>query len=175
MLPDFTDVSVIRQIALVVTPSEAFAINQNRIRPMPDAARIDLEHEMQRTPLWILRARKNASFNPVATGTAKVGESTVEQVVVELGGTSYTLGIDPATDRLLTLSYWQRGPSGDFGTLTKVFSDFRAVDGVTLPFKVTATFNDQTWKEQSANVVSITINGKADPALFERPKTTGTQ
>ena len=175
VFPDFTNPSVMRQTAQVVTPGEAFAIFQNRIRPMPNAARTALEHEMQRRPLWILRARKGAGFNPVAAGTATVGESEVEQVVVEIEGTSYTLGIDPTTGRLLTLSYRRRGPLGDFGKLTEVFSDFRAVDGVTLPFKVTAAFNDQPWKERSANVESITINGKADPALFERPKTAGTQ
>ncbi|HVQ40125.1 MAG TPA: hypothetical protein VMS31_21475, partial [Pyrinomonadaceae bacterium] len=175
VLPDFADVTVMRQIAQVLTPAEAFGVFQNRVRSMPDAVRADLQREMLRRPLWILRARKDANFNPVATGASTVGESTVEQVVVELDGTSYTLGIDSATGRLLTLSYWRRGPLGDFGKLTKVFSDFRAVDGITLPFKVTATFNDQPWKEQSANVVSIAINGKADPTIFEKPKTAGTQ
>ncbi|MDQ2856475.1 MAG: hypothetical protein M3R68_09110, partial [Acidobacteriota bacterium] len=44
------------------------------------------------------------------------------------------------------------------------------VNGVTLPFKITATFNGQPWKEQSATIESITINGKIEPAFFERPK-----
>ena len=136
---------------------------------------MDMEREMQRRPLWILRARKNESFKPIATGTATVAGATVEQVVVEINGTSYTLGIDPANGRLVTLSYWRRGPQGDFGRVTKVFSDFRVVDGVTLPFKVAATFNEEAWKEQSTNVVSITINGKPDPAMFEKPKTAATQ
>lgn len=175
VFPDFSNPSVMRETAVVITPGEAFAVSQNRIRQMTEAGRIELGREMQRRPLWILRARKSASFKPMAIGVGSVGESTVEQVVVEIDGTSYTLGIDPASGRLLTLSYWRRGPLGDFGKLTKMFSDFRTVDGVTLPFKVTATFNDQSWKEQSANVVSITVNGKADVALFEKPKTAGTQ
>lgn len=187
VMPDFANESVTRQIALVVTPGEAFALIQNKVRPMSDAARSDMQREMQRKPLWILRGRKEASFNPMAIGTAigtatgtatgmaTVGESEVEQVVVDIDGTSYTLGIDPGTGWLLTLSYWRRGPHGDFGKLTKVFSDFRTVDGVTLPFKVTATFNDEPWKEQSANVASITLNSKPDPALFEKPKPIGNQ
>jgi YHS domain-containing protein len=169
VMPDFANESLTRQIALVVTPGEAFALMQNKVRPMPEAARSDMQREMQRKPLWILRARKAGGFNPMSIGTTTVGESAVEQVVVDIDGTSYTLGIDPATGRLLTLSYWRRGPAGYFGKLTKVFSDFRTVDGVTLPFKVTATFNDEPWKEQSANVASITLNGKPDPSLFEKP------
>jgi YHS domain-containing protein len=175
VLPDFSNPNLMRQTAIVINPAEAFGVFQNRIRPMPAAARTDLEHEMLRRPLWLLRSRKNPNFKPVATGTGTVGESTVEQVVVEIEGASYTLGIDPSTGRLLAISYWRRGPLGDFGKVTKVFSDFRAVDGMTLPFKVTATFNDQAWKEQSANVVSIAVNGKTDPTLFEKPKTAGTQ
>ena len=170
VMPDFANPSAIRQAAVVITASEAFAITPNGIRPMSDAYRIDQEHEINRRPLAILRARRNASFNPAATGSANLGETSVEQVAVEMDGTSYTLGIDPTSGRILSLSYRRRGPGGDFGQIIKVFSDFRIVDGVTLPFKVTATFNGQPWKEQSSTVESITINGKIDPALFERPK-----
>jgi YHS domain-containing protein len=169
VMPDFGNAAVTRQMAFVVTPRESFLLMQNKARPMPEAARMDLQREMQRRPLWILRSRKSSNFNPMATGTATVGEAAVEQVVVDIDGTNYTLGMDPVTGRLITLSYWRRGPVGYFGKLTKVFSDFRTVEGVTLPFKVTATFNDEPWKEQSANVVSVTINGKMGPAMFEKP------
>ena len=98
-----------------------------------------------------------------------------QQVGVEIEGSSYTLGIDPISGRILSLSYRRRGPGGDFGQLTKVYSDFRSVNGMTLPFKITATFNAQLWKEQSATIESISINGKVDPALFEKPKTARSQ
>ena len=173
VMPDYVKPSAIRQGAVVITAGEAFAITPNGMRPMSDANRIDQEREIKRRPLTILRNRK--SFKPVAIGSASVGETAVEQVAVEIDGSSYRLGIDPLTGRILSLSYRRRGPAGDFGQLTKVFSDFRAVDGVTLPFKVTAIFNDQPWKEQSATVESININGKIDPALFEKPKTARTQ
>ena len=173
VIPDYTNPSVMRQAAVVITPSDAFTITPNGIRPMSDAYRIDQEREINRRPLAILRARKNSSFNPVAVGSATVTETTVEQLAVEMDGNSYTFGIDPATGRILSLSYRRRGPGGDFGQFTRVFSDFRTVDGVTLPFRVTAAFNGQPWKEQSATVESITINAKIDPALFEKPKHPG--
>ena len=173
VIPDYTNPSVMRQAAVVITPSDAFTITPNGIRPMSDAYRIDQEREINRRPLAILRARKNSSFNPVAVGSATVTETTVEQLAVEMDGNSYTFGIDPATGRILSLSYRRRGPGGDFGQFTRVFSDFRTVHGVTLPFRVTAAFNGQPWKEQSATVESITINAKIDPALFEKPKHPG--
>ena len=169
-MPDYVNPSAIRQGGVVISASEAFVITPDGRRPMRDAVRIDQERELNRRTLAILRARKGTGFKAASSGSSRVGETTVEQVGIEIEGTSYTLGIDPATGRILSLSYRRRGPAGDFGQLTKVFSDFRAVDGVTLPFKVTATFDTQPWKEQSAAIESITINGKVDPALFEKPK-----
>ncbi len=171
MMPDWNNPSATRQMAMVIAPSGAFEIGPNSVEPMHAVHRIEQEREIKRRPLSILRARKSASFNPVATGSGKAGETAIEQVAVEVDSTSYTLGLDPATSRILSLSYQRRGPQGTFGQFVQVFSDFRAVDGLTLPFKVTATFNDQPWKEQSPTIEAITINGKIDPALFEKPKT----
>ncbi len=170
VMPDFSNPSATVQVSMFTTPSESLRIAPNGVQPMHQVARIEQEKEIQRRPFSILRARKGASFNPAATGSGKVGETVIEQVAVEIDGTSYTLGIDPATGRILSLAYQRRGPGGIFGQFIQVFSDFRTVDGLTLPFKVTATFNDQPWKEQSPTVESITINGKIDPALFEKPK-----
>jgi len=174
-MPDWSNASAMRQGAIIIAAGEAFAITPNGVRSLPEAARIAQESELKRQPLSILRARKSAGFKPVAVGSGNAGETAVEQVAVELDGTVYTLGIDPASGRVLSLSYRRRGPGGDYGQLTKVFSDFRAVSGLILPFKVTTAFADQLWKEQSATVESITVNGKVDPALFEKPKTDRTQ
>jgi len=150
---------------------EAFGVAPNGVQPVREAVRIEQEKEIRRRPLSILRARKGANFKPVAIGGGKAGATAVEQVVVELDETAYTLGIDPATGRILSLSYQRRGPEGTVGQLVQEFSDFRAVDGSTLPFKITASFNGQPWKEQSSTIEAITINGKVDQALFERPQT----
>jgi YHS domain-containing protein len=173
--PDFNNPAVIRQMALVIAPSESFMIAPNGVHPIHAVARAEQEREFKRRPLSILRARKGANFNPAATGSGKVGETAIEQVAVEVDGTSYTLGIDPTTGRTLSLSYLRRGPDGTFGKFVQLFSDFRMADGLTLPFKVTTTFNDQPWGEQSPTIESIGINGKIDPALFEKPKSGKTQ
>jgi YHS domain-containing protein len=174
-MPDFNNPAATRQMALVITPSESFTIAPNGVQPINDVARIEQEKEIKRRPLSILRARKSTNFQPAASGSGKLGETTIEQVAVELDGTSYTLGIEPATGRLLSLSYQRRGPAGEFGQFVQLFSDFRTVDGLTLPFKTTATFNGQPWKEQSATIEAISINGKVDPALFEKPQTSKPQ
>jgi hypothetical protein len=128
------------------------------------------QQELNRRPLSILRARKTASFKVVAAGTGTVGQTSVENVAVEFDGTSYMLGLDSANGRIVSLTYRRRGPRGEFGEVVKTYADFRTVNGLTLPFKVDATFNGEPWKEQSATIDSIAINSKVDAALFEKPK-----
>lgn len=168
VMPDWNDPSKVRQMTMVISAGEVFGMMNGVARQLPDSARIGQEKEVNRRLLSILRARK--SLNAAAIGSGKIGETLVEQVAIEMDQASYTLGIDPATGRILSMSAWRRGPEGNFGKFLQTFSDFRAVDGLTLPFKITGTFNSQPWKEQSPTVETIAVNGKIDPALFEKPK-----
>ena len=175
VMPDFMNPATTRKAALIIADGVAFAITPNGTRQFDDAFRIDQEREIKRRPLAILRARKNANFNAAAIGSANAGESMVEQVAVQIDGSIYTLGIDAASGRILSLSYRRRGRGGDFGQITKVFSDFRTSEGLTLPFKVQATFNGEAWEEQSAAIQEIKINSKVDPAIFEKPSSAKAQ
>lgn len=169
-MPDSGNSSTMIQPVMVMLPGEAFMIAPSGARPMPAEARADQERQIQRKPLSILRARNGAGFKAAAGGSGKAGETAVEKVTVELAGARYTLGVDPSIGRILSLSYKRRGPQGTFGEFVQTFSDFRAVDGLTLPFKVVATFDGQPWKDQSSTIETIVINGAIDPALFEKPK-----
>ncbi|HZS08702.1 MAG TPA: YHS domain-containing protein [Blastocatellia bacterium] len=171
VMPDFRDQSVMMRPVTIITPGESFGVGGPRgVFQVPKAYRDAEEQAIRRRPVSLLRARSHAGFKAVALGADKVGETTVEQVAVESEGGSCVLGIDPATGRILSLALRRRGQQGEFGQFVQTFSDFRTVDGLTLPFKVTATFNGQPWKDQSATVEEIIINGKVDPALFEKPK-----
>jgi YHS domain-containing protein len=172
-MPDWNNPSAMRQMSIVMTPSQVFGILAGETRTLPNSVRLDQEKELRRRPLSILRARR--SITPAAIGHDKVGDTAVEQVAIEIDGARHILGIDPARGRILSLSTRRRGPDGSFGQFVQVFTDFREAGGLTLPFKVNATFNDQPWKEQSPTIGEITINVKVDPALFEQPKTAKTQ
>lgn len=172
-MPDWNNPETMRQMSIVIIPGEVFGIRAGDARSLPDSVRIDQQKEIRGRLLSILRSRK--SLNPAAIGSAKVGERSVEQVAVEIDDVSHTLGIDPANGRILSLSSRRRGPQGNFGEFRQAFSDFRAVGGLLMPFKISAVFNGEPWKEQSPTIEEITVNGKIDPALFEKPKTNKTQ
>ena len=154
----------------VIAPGDSFTVFPGGLRKMPDPQRAEQEKQVRRNQLAILRARKSSSFHATAIGPGKVGEAAVEQVAVDLDGLKVTLGIEPSTGRILSLSYHDRGMGGAFGDIVKTFSDFRAAGELTLPFKTTTTFNGEAAPELSPTVESLTINSKVDPAIFEKPK-----
>lgn len=171
VMPDFRDpVAQMKQV-VIITPAETFGIGGPRgVFAVRQGLRELEELDIKRKPLSLLRARQQAGFQAVALGAAKVGTTNVEQVAVTGPGGEFVLGIDPMTGRILTLAQQRRGPSGAFGQLVQTFDDFRAVNGLSLPFKVTATFDGQPWRVMSAQVEEIVINGSVEPALFEKPK-----
>lgn len=164
--------------ARVQLPGEAFmSFSQSNgrigLQILPEAYRAELGKQRKRDPLVILRSRTSAGFKAASIGSDNADETPVEQVRVELDGVSTTLSIDPTTGRILRLSYRGRHSTNFvIGEVLQTFSDFRTVDGLTLPFKVIGICNGTPDPERTFNLESITINGKIDPALFEKPQAT---
>ncbi|MCI0489580.1 MAG: hypothetical protein L0229_23565 [Blastocatellia bacterium] len=161
-------------VADVLAPGGSFVSFQNdtqkSVRLMRDMERADLEKQLKQNGLDVLRARKRPDFKVAATGTGKAGETTVEHVVVAFGGIYLRMGIDAATGRILSLAYTGRqAGSGEVGEIVQMFSDFRTVEGLTLPFKTNGTFKGTADPQQSYRVESIAINSKVDPSVFEKP------
>jgi YHS domain-containing protein len=155
---------------LVIGTKDAFGVFQNRAMSMPPAEREKLERQVKLKLLSILRARNGAGFKASLAEPQKLGGTTLEQVTVEFDGLPLTLGIEPTLGRIQRLAYRGRGPNYNFGEIAQVFSDFRQIEGVLLPFKISGTFNGQPEPTQSSVIESIKLNAQIDPALFERPK-----
>ena len=164
--PTFTIVSVI-------TPSESFFIVNNAARSMAEANRIAIYKELNHELVVLFRARTRSDFKAWANSNGS-GDTTSESVDVELPGFSTTLGIDPTTGRVLSQSYRGRGPGGVLGEIVINYSDFRTVEGLSLPFKMTATFDGQPFPALTATIEATTINGQIDPDSFKKPKSPST-
>jgi YHS domain-containing protein len=153
--PTFTLVSVI-------TPAESFVMVDNRARPMAEDNRKAISKEMNRDLVFLFRARTRSDFKVSLTGNNTVS--------VELPEFTTTLAIDPGTGRVVSQTYKGRGPGGVLGQIVINYSDFRTVEGFSLPFKLDATFDGQPYPALSATVEALTINGQIDPATFKKPQ-----
>ena len=152
--PNFTLVSVI-------TPAESFFMANNRTRPMAEENRAAINKDLNHDPVFLLRARTQPEF--------KAWLSSDDSVDVELSGFTTTLGIDPGTGRVVSQTYRGRGPGGVVGQIVINYSDFRTVEGLSLPFKMTATFDGQPFPALSATIEAVTVNSQIDPIMFKKP------
>jgi hypothetical protein len=59
---------------------------------------------------------------------------------------------------------------GATGEVVQVYTDFREVDGVTYPFKVTSTFNGDPFT--SATTQELTFNAAVAEGAFAAPEAT---
>lgn len=157
-------------LVAVVTPADAFVIVNNGARQMPEANRRIISRDLYRELIVLLRARNQPNFK-VWRSSDDGEEPTLEHLDIELPGFNTTLGIDSKTGRVVNQTYQGRGPGGVVGQIAIDYSDFRTVEGLLLPFKLTATFDGQPFPAQSATVEAITINAPIDPSSFKKPQT----
>lgn len=168
--PDSVRLETIRPnftLTSVITPSESFVQVNNRATPMPEANRMAFFKELKHELIVLLRARTQPEFKAWLASGAE--DKTLEHVEVELAGFTTTLGIDPGTGRVVSQTYRGRGPGGVVGQIVINYSDYRSVEGSSLPFKTTATFDGQPFPALSATVEAIAINGQIDPSSFKKP------
>ncbi|HJY27777.1 MAG TPA: hypothetical protein VJ306_07035 [Pyrinomonadaceae bacterium] len=152
--PNFTLVSVI-------TPSDAFVMVNNGARPMPEGNRAAIYKELYHELVVLFRARTRSDFKVSASGN--------ESIDVELPGFTSTLSIDAGSGRVVSQTYKGRGPGGVLGQIVINYSDYRTLDGLSLPFKTTATFDGEPFAPLSATIETIKINGQIDPSSFKKP------
>jgi YHS domain-containing protein len=157
--PNFT-------LTSVVTPSESFFIVNNSVRSMPEANRTAIYKDLYHDPTVLFRARKQPEFKAWAAGD-RAEDKGMEYLDVDVSGFATTLGIDSATGRVVSQTYRGRGPGGVLGQIAINYSDFRTVEGLSLPFKMTATFEGQPYPALSATIEAMTINAEIDQSIFK--------
>ncbi|HEY8549646.1 MAG TPA: pitrilysin family protein [Vicinamibacterales bacterium] len=156
-------------MAMVLSGDEAFVQSPQGERPLPASMRDRLRRELAHTPLVLLRHRNEPGFTATAAGTAKAGETVTELLRIDYEGSTVTLGIEPATGRILSVSYRGTGPAGEPADVVQTFSDFREVNGLTVPFVMTSTVNGEPGS--SSTTASVAINQPVDPSLLQRKTT----
>ena len=145
----------------IVDGAIGFGYSSARTREYSAPAVADMQREARRAPVAILRARNASDFR-----AAGVDDHTVD---VEWAGERMLLRFD-SSGRLSGLKYTGRGPEGEFGQIEYQFADFRKAGDLTLPFQITATFNDAPQPRLSTTISAIVLNPEIPPAFFEKSR-----
>jgi hypothetical protein len=156
-------------MTVVISPEGAFMKSPQGVMPMPDSEREKVLKEMLHDPIFLLSLRGESDFQAVATGMVQVNGTDVENVEVSVQGEVMTLGIDPKTGQCLQMSYRGSAPmTGQPGQIVRTFSDFREVDGLVVPFVMSATFEGKP--STSSTIDSFRVNAPVDETAFAMPQ-----
>ena len=116
-------------------------------------------------PRRSLAPSTRSRLQSVRARPGSVGEATVENVRVRSGSVDVTLGIG-ASGRIHSATFHDRNAEGEVGIRTIVYTDFRAVEGMQLPYAIRSTFDGALEPQQSVTLDAIALNAATDPALF---------
>jgi YHS domain-containing protein len=157
----------------LLTPSGAFGIGGERPTPVIAEALPSVQQDMWRQVVPLLRGRHEAGVTVAALGSATVDGAVVERVRVRRGGLDVTLNLDPATGRPHSTTFVDRIQSGQFAEITLIYSDFRNVDGLTLPHAERALVDGAPDTFMTRTIDAIAVNVPLDAALFNPSTGTG--
>jgi YHS domain-containing protein len=160
--------------ATLMTPAGIWFLYQGRACPGNEAGRPSMQLDYGRQIVPLLHARGERTFKAASLGRATIGGMTVDLVRVTSGGVDVTLGLDPATSRIHSISFLDRNAEGEVGEYLVLYSDFRAVDGLMLPFAERALFRGVPDDALTRTLDAIAINPPLESTLFE-PGTAGGQ
>lgn len=149
--------------------TDGFRLQKDEWWKMEPGERAYLARIFLREPIVLLRARNRPEFVAVPDGKGKLGDKELDFVRVWLDGMTCWLGIDPKDNRILAVRYRGR-VAGNIGMLVKTQSDFRDVDGISIPFAAALEMEGNPIPGSERTLDAVTINGKIDPAGFAPPK-----
>ena len=153
--------------AQLLTKDDGWFISQGRAFPTRPEGLETLNLEVRREIVPVLRSRQAPGFKVVALDAATVDAVKVDRMRILNGVIDVTVGVDPGSGRIHSISFVDRGPEAAIGDVTVVYSDYRQVDGVLLPFATKATFDGAPDPTRTRTIDTIAINTPLDPKLFE--------
>jgi hypothetical protein len=141
-------------------------------RDLPASRKDDTLSDMKRESLVVAQHADDPKFAFSSGGTEKVGDIEAEVLDVNADGAQVRWFIDPQTGRILRAVWRTTGPEGP-GEQVVDYSDWKTVDGLSVPFKEVRSLAGQ--RQAAVEVKEVEINPAVDMKLFEKPaeKTTG--
>jgi hypothetical protein len=152
---------------MIATPSSAYVLTDDGARDLPNPIRDELLRQIQRTAYFLTQKADDPKLTLGLAGEEKVGEVTTRLLDVAYGEVAVRWFVDPATGRLLRSAHDSTSPTGKRVHVTSTFSDFKTVDGFTLPYHIEVSTEGDP--DQTVALEEVKINPGVDPKLFQKP------
>ena len=142
----------------VTTPDASFvSAPSTGLRDRSAEQKTDALRQLHRYSVYVGQHLNDPAFAFADVGTKKIGRTETRMVAIDGPGVSVRWFVEPQTGRILREDYPYNGMIA-----TTDFEDWRASDGLTLPYI-------RKFGEDTVQYNSVQINPTVDPKIFERP------
>lgn len=153
-------------MSIVISPQDSFMQGPMGNVPVPSSQRDDQLKGVHRNLWFVAQHLNDPQYAFIAQGTEKVGDVQAAVLEVHGAGQQWRWYIDPQTGHILRGEWQGQGPQGP-STRVMDSSEWKTVDGITLPYHQEATVNGQPFA--TVVISSYEINPTVDPKVFEKP------
>jgi zinc protease len=151
---------------MVSAPDGSFVQLPNGVQPMPAGQRHDLLKSMQRTVWNVARHSSDPKYAFAANGVEQVGGLHASVLDIQTDLQKLRWYVDAKSGRILRAQFeatTQAGPA----TRVVDYSDWKTVDGITVPFHEEATDNGEP--SGSVKITTFEFNQQVDATVFNHP------
>jgi zinc protease len=150
---------------MVFTPSTAFMSMGGQIQDMPASRKKEGLNTIKRDLLNIAQHANDPKYAFSLAGTESIGKVQAKVLDINADGTPVTWYVDPQSGHVLRAMFAATGPSGP-AQMAIDYSDWRAIDGLTLPMQKTSSANGI--QVSADRVDQREVNPTLDPKLFDK-------
>ena len=154
------------EMLTVLSPSSSFMAMGGQSGDMPGELKDEATKQLKRSLIYVAQHATDPKFIFVAVGTEKIGDVEAKIVEINADGAETRWYVDPQSGRVLRTSAQSMGMSGPMLQVLDN-SDWKTVDGISLPFKQAVKQDGQD--AGSNELKELVINPTVDLKLFERP------
>ncbi len=150
-------------MTMVLIGNDGWMKSPQGTMPLPEMMKKNLKENLFRDPVYLISYATDVKYQYL--GEKTFGEGKAINLLVTAKEGTFQLYLDTSTHLPRGVSYQTVGQQGPIN-VQEVYSDYRDVDGIKLPFKMIATsdgkkISESTVKEMKANV-------PVDPKWFQK-------
>lgn len=152
-------------LVLVVTPSDAFMLQNGQLRSLSDSQRTALDVSLKHDFINVLQHIHDPKyiFSSAGREQTRLGAAIVVDVEADGIPTRWWIGDD---GKLLQERYFDTGLTGNVQIMT--YADWKSYGGLQCPTKY-ELFNEAGQPLLSVSVTKLQVNPALPPSTFERP------
>ena len=154
------------EFTMVSAPDASFVQLPMGVQPMPAGQRQDMLKSLQRTVWYIAQHANDPRYSFAANGVEQVGNVHASVLDIQTDMQKLRWYVDAKSGRILRAQYeatTQAGPA----TRVVDYSEWKAVDGITVPFHEEASDNGEP--SGSVKINSFEFNPPVNANIFDHP------